>query len=87
MKEDSVLNKKQLEMIDLIDKKLSDLMKELDYDDYLKFLRSDEYLATYDDVLGYNDVNYLPKAFLAGLTEEFLEKVNKRVDLKLKEIN
>ncbi len=84
--EDRVLNDKQLEMIDLIDEKLSELMQLLEYEDYLNFLRSDEYLATYDDVLGYNDVNYLPNAFLAGLTEEFLEKINNKIDTKLKEI-
>lgn len=84
--EDRVLNDKQLEMIDLIDEKLSKLMQLLEYEDYLNFLRSDEYLATYDDVLGYNDVNYLPNAFLAGLTEEFLEKINNKIDTKLKEI-
>lgn len=84
--EDRVLNDKQLEMIDLIDEKLSKLMQLLEYEDYLNFLRSDEYLATYDDVLGYNDVNYLPNAFLAGLTEEFLEKINNKIDTKLREI-
>ncbi len=84
--EDRILNDKQLEMIDLIDEKLSKLMQLLEYEDYLNFLRSDEYLATYDDVLGYNDVNYLPNAFLAGLTEEFLEKINNKIDTKLKEI-
>lgn len=80
------LSKEQNKMIDAIDQQLDKLLKAMDYDEYLEFLRGDDYLATYDDVLGYNDINYLPDAFLSGLTLEFLEKVKKKVDDKIIEI-
>lgn len=87
MSTNKVLSNEQLEMIDSIDEDLSCLMKKMEYEEYLNFLRGDEYLATYDDVLGYNDVNYLPDAFLSGLTMDFLGKVKNRVELKLKELD
>lgn len=86
MEGSKVLSSEQVKMIDEIDMQLDVLMKNMEYDEYLNFLRNNDYLATYDDVLGYNDVNYLPDAFLAGLTVDFLSKVRKIVDDKISEI-
>lgn len=80
------LTKEQKSMIDKIDGQLDKLLKKMEYEQYLDFLRSDDYLATYDDVLGYNDIHYLPDAFLSGLTLDFLNKVKAKVDKKVEEI-
>ncbi len=80
------LSLEQKEMVDKIDNKLDILLKNMDYNDYLSFLKSDDYLATYDNVLGYCDINYFPNAFLSGLTEEFLNKVLDRVNNKIFEL-
>lgn len=81
-----VLSKEQEDMIQNIDLQLDKLIANMEYDEYLSFLRSNDYLSTYDDVLGYNDINYLPDAFLAGLTIDFLTKVKKIVDDKVQEL-
>lgn len=81
------LNQEQNELIDYIDSKLDMLIQNMEYEDYLKFVRGDEHLATYDDVLGYNEINYLPNFFLAGLTIDFLTKVKNIVDQKIIDLN
>ncbi len=85
--ENNVLSEEQIEMIDKIDSKLDILLHNMEYDSYLDFLKSDDYMTTYDTVLGYYDVNYFPEAFLTGLTIEFLEKILNRVEGKIKELN
>ncbi|MBQ8131920.1 MAG: hypothetical protein IJ193_05460 [Bacilli bacterium] len=82
-----VLNTEQNELIDYIDSRLDVLIQNMEYEDYLNFVRGDEHLATYDDVLGYNEINYLPNFFLAGLTVDFLTKVKNIVDQKIVELN
>lgn len=82
-----VLNTEQNELIDYIDSRLDVLIQNMEYEDYLNFVRGEEHLATYDDVLGYNEINYLPNFFLAGLTVEFLTKVKNIVDQKILELN
>ncbi len=82
-----VLSKEQNAMIEIIDGKLDILLKNMDYNDYLKFLSSDDYISTYDNVLGYCDINYLPNAFFSGLTLDFLNKVLEKVDDKIKELH
>ena len=69
-----------------IDNKLDLLLKNMKYEDYLEFIKSDDYLSTYDDVLGYYEIQYLPEIFLKGLTVDFLNKVLDRVDKKIKEL-
>ncbi len=81
----SSLSKEQISMIDRIDQQLDKLLNNMEYEEYLDFLRNDDYLATYDDVLGYNDIHYLPDAFLSGLTIDFLNKVAEKVDKKVAE--
>lgn len=81
------LNREQNELIDYIDSRLDILIQNMNYDDYLMFIRGEEHLATYDDVLGYNEINYLPNFFLAGLTIDFLTKVKNIVDQKIKDLN
>lgn len=83
----NILNKEQEEMINTIDKRLDILLHNMEYNDYLSFLRSDDYMETYDDVLGYYEANYFPEAFLSGLTISFLNKVLDRVNNKIKELN
>lgn len=85
--ESSVLNVEQLKLIEQIDKRLNILLKNMEYDEYLKFLKSDDYMLTYDTVLGYYDINYFPEAFLSGLTQDFLNKILDRVENKIKELN
>ena len=83
----NILTKEQEKMIDLIDSRLDILLHNMVYEDYLAFLKSDDYMLTYDDVLGYYEANYFPEAFLTGLTESFLNKVLDRVNKKIKELN
>lgn len=83
----SVLTKEQENMINLIDSRLDILLNNMEYDNYLAFLKSDDYMQTYDDVLGYYEANYFPEAFLSGLTNSFLTKVLDRVNNKIKELN
>lgn len=83
----NILNKEQEEMINNIDERLDVLLHNMEYDDYLSFLRSDDYMETYDDVLGYYEANYFPEAFLSGLTISFLNKVLDKVNTKIKELN
>lgn len=82
----NILNKEQEDMIKKIDDRLDLLLHNMDYDDYLSFLRGDDYMETYDDVLGYYEANYFPEAFLSGLTISFLNKVLDRVNNKIKEL-
>ncbi len=82
----TVLNKEQIYLIEQIDNKLNILLSKMDYDDYLNFLNNDDYMSTYDHVLGYYEVNYFPEAFLSGLTNDFLNKVLNRVEDKIKEL-
>ena len=81
------LSDEQVAMIDNIDKKLDILLNNMEYEQYLNFLNSDDYMSTYDHVLGYYETNYFPEAFLSGLTLEFLNKILERVDNKIKELN
>lgn len=83
----NILTKEQEDMINLIDSRLDILLHNMEYNTYLSFLKSDDYMETYDDVLGYYEANYFPEAFLAGLTNSFLNKVLDRVNAKIKELN
>lgn len=77
------LDDEQITLINYIDKQLEKIMNIIPHDDYLIFINEDKYLSTYDNVLGYVDINYLPKFFLCGLTVHFLNKVVSVVDKKL----
>lgn len=81
------LSKEQNEIIEKIDYNLTLLLRNMKYEDYLSFLKSNDYLETYDDVLGYCEINYLPDAFLSGLTVEFLNKVLNITKDKISELN
>ncbi len=81
------LSKEQNEIIEKIDNNLTLLLRNMKYEDYLSFLKSNDYLETYDDVLGYCEINYLPDAFLSGLTVEFLNKVLNITKDKISELN
>lgn len=83
----SILTKEQEDMINFIDSRLDILLNNMDYENYVEFLKSDDYMQTYDDVLGYYEINYFPEAFLSGLTSSFLSKVLDRVNNKIKELN
>ncbi|MBR6950051.1 MAG: hypothetical protein IKH54_07700 [Bacilli bacterium] len=81
------LSKEQNDIIEKIDHNLTLLLRNMKYEDYLSFLKSNDYLETYDDVLGYCEINYFPDAFLSGLTVDFLNKVlNITID-KVNELN
>lgn len=81
------LSKEQNDIIERIDYNLTLLLRNMKYEDYLSFLKSNDYLETYDDVLGYCEINYFPDAFLSGLTVDFLNKVlNITID-KVNELN
>ena len=81
------LSKEQNDIIEKIDQNLTLLLRNMKYEDYLSFLKSNDYLETYDDVLGYCEINYFPDAFLSGLTVDFLNKVlNITID-KVNELN
>lgn len=80
-------SKEQNDIIEKIDHNLTLLLRNMKYEDYLSFLKSNDYLETYDDVLGYCEINYFPDAFLSGLTVDFLNKVlNITID-KVNELN
>ena len=82
-----MMNKNQENYINIIDSKLDVLLNKMEYDDYIDFIKTNKYLSTYDDVLGYTDINYLPNAFLSGLTDDFLSKVELIVDNKINELD
>lgn len=83
----NILSKEQEDKINYIDSRLNILLNNMDYDKYLEFLNNDDYMSTYDHVLGYYEANYFPEAFLSGLTMEFLDKILQRVEDKIKELN
>lgn len=83
----SKLSEEQNDIVEKIDYNLTLLLRNMKYEDYLSFLKSNDYLETYDDVLGYCEINYLPDAFLSGLTVDFLNKVLNITEDKINELN
>lgn len=81
------LSEEQNNLIKEIDSNLTLLLRNMKYEDYLSYLKSNDYLETYDDVLGYCEINYFPDAFLSGLTVDFLNKVLKVTEDKIHELN
>lgn len=75
------------ELVEEIDNKLEKLYQNLEYDDYIKFIKNNKYLETYDTILG-NYANNIPlsKNMIDMFTPDFYQKINTIIDNKLKEL-
>ena len=72
---------KRMEQIDL---KLNTLLNNMEYRDYINFIKSDEKLKLYDYLLGkYSNNDTLSKM----LVNDMYEYLNKIIDIKLKELS
>lgn len=76
---------KQMEQIDL---KLNTLLNNMEYKDYITFIKSDKKLKLYDYLLGkYSNNDPLSKMLVKGFDNDLYEYLNKIIDIKLKELN
>lgn len=79
------LPNKRMEQIDL---KLDSLLHIMKYEDYIQFIKSDEKLKLYDELLGkYANNDNISKVLVNGFNDEMYEYINKVIDDKLKELN
>ena len=76
---------KRMEQIDL---KLNTLLNNMEYKDYITFIKSDGKLKLYDYLLGkYSKNHKLSKILVKGFYNDLYEYLNKIIDIKLKELN
>ena len=76
---------KRMEQIDL---KLSTLLNNMEYRDYINFIKSDEKLKLYDYLLGkYSNNVTLSKMLVKSFNNDMYEYLNKIIDIKLKELS
>lgn len=76
---------KRMEQIDL---KLNTLLNNMEYRDYINFIKSDEKLKLYDYLLGkYSNNDTLYKMLVKGFNNDMYEYLNKIIDIKLKELS
>lgn len=79
------LPNKRMEQIDL---KLDSLLHIMKYEDYIQFIKSDEKLKLYDELLGkYANNDNISKVLVNGFNDEMYEYINKVIDDKLKKLN
>lgn len=76
---------KRMEKIDL---KLNTLLHNIEYKEYVTFIKSDERLKLYDSLLGqYANNDELSKIMIKGFNKDMYDYINKILDNKLKELN
>lgn len=76
---------KRMEKIDL---KLNTLLHNIEYKEYVAFIKSDEKLKLYDRLLGqYANNDELSKTMIKGFNKDMYDYINKILDNKLKELN
>ena len=76
---------KRMEQIDL---KLNTLLNNMEYRDYINFIKSDEKLKLYDYLLGkYSNNDAVSKMLVKCFDNDLYEYLNKIIDIKLKELN
>ena len=76
---------KRMEQIDL---KLNTLLNNMEYRDYINFIKSDEKLKLYDYLLGkYSSNDTLSKMLVKSFNNDMYEYLNKIIDIKLKELS
>ena len=76
---------KRMEQIDL---KLNTLLNNMEYRDYINFIKSDEKLKLYDYLLGkYSNNVTLSKMLVKSFNNDMYEYLNKIIDIKLKELS
>lgn len=76
------------EFADKIDEKLSILFKNMNYDEYVEFVKTTEYLNTYDDIMSKFANNVpLSKNMIDVLPTDFYDKVDHIVQNKIDELN
>ena len=76
---------KRMEQIDL---KLNTLLNNMEYRDYITFIKSDERLKLYDYLLGkYSNNDILSKMLIKGFDNDMYDYINKILDNKLKELD
>ena len=73
--------------IEEVDRKLSILFKNIEYEKYLDFIKSNQKLNEYDNILGMFQNNlYITKNMVNALPESFIEEVDDIVKKKLDEL-
>lgn len=74
--------------IENVEKKLASLFEAMEYEEYLDFIKSNEDLKLFDDVLGKFQNNYIfTESMINSLPEEFIKKVDNVVSKKMLELN
>ena len=69
---------------DEIDKKLSILFENMEYADYISFIKNNKKLNLYDKILGESDINKIPKIFRSALSDELLDQIEIIIDKQIK---
>lgn len=76
---------KRMELIDL---KLNTLLNNMEYREYINFIKSDEKLKLYDYLLGkYSNNDTLSKMLVKSFNNYMYEYLNNIIDIKLKELS
>lgn len=84
---ESVASKKPKKSIDEIERKLSVLLKHMEYDEYLDFLKSEKKLKNLDDMLGmYYNGMLITESMVNSLPEEHLKDIDNYILNKIKEL-
>lgn len=74
--------------IDIIDSKLSILLNNIPYEDYINIIKSDERLNKYDFILGkYSEYNNIPNDIRNIFNIEFLNYIISLLDKKITKYN
>lgn len=75
------------EQCDEIDNKLEIIYQNLSYDDYLSFIKGNEYIKLYDDIMGkYANNIPLSKEMINSIPDNMYKEINRLLDIKIKEI-
>lgn len=73
--------------IDIIEKKLSELLKIMPYQAYLKFIYNNKKIKLYDYVMGRVELGVLPAEWINNLSPSFLNAVEREINNALKYYN
>lgn len=76
------------EIADTIDEKLSILFNNMEYADYLQFIKNNKYLKMYDDMMGkYANNDTISNIMVKVISNSMYQKVLKVVESKIIELN
>lgn len=75
------------ERMEQIDSKLDSILHLMKYEEYVHFIKSDEKLKLYDELLGkYANNDTVSQVLVKGFNDEMYKHLNKVIDDKIKEL-